>query len=154
MNFQIVHAGLAFVEDTIMLADRYANVYINLDFTTCLARIAPERFAHLIGSALRQGSAHKLIFASGCIFTHPRPLLEDIVAFEIPERLMEGYGYPRWTREDKMMMLGGNIARLHNLDLQKIRGEIAGDVFARMKDAHGGLLPPWSHTRSSVGARA
>lgn len=145
LNFQIVHGGLAFIEDTLILASRYDNVFINLDMTICLAVQAPERFAHFLGAALRDVGSHKLIFASGCVFTHPRPVVEALWNFEIPESLCRGWGYPQITRDDKVKILGGNAMSLHGLDAEAIRGGIADDEYERAKAAHGGYLPPWSH---------
>jgi uncharacterized protein len=81
---------------------------------------------------------------------HPQPGLERFGDFEMPRDLVEGKGYPELTPTIKEKILGGNIARLHGLDLAGIRDGIAGDRFdERSRD---GLAPPWSGIRERLGA--
>jgi hypothetical protein len=44
---------------------------------------------------------------------------------EIPEDLQCNYGYPQITREDKAMILGKNMARLMNTDIEAKKRELA-----------------------------
>ena len=72
-----------------------------------------------MGRLLRDVGAHKLLWGSeapvlGC----PQPILKLFWDLEIPEDLQQNYGYPPITREDKAMILGKNMARLTQMDIE------------------------------------
>lgn len=153
MNFEIVHAGMAFVEDTVRLAVR-KNVYLNLESTSGLLSIAPRRFAEVIGQFLVPISEHaiatdRVLWASGAVIRHPQPLLELFWNFKMPEDLMEGYGYPEITREMKRKMLGENWARMHGFDLQKLAAAVKDDKFGTRSD-RSQLADPWAEVRAAA----
>ncbi len=140
LNFEIVHGGWAFVEETVMLAQNFANVYVNLEGPSAFANLAPERFAHFIGAMLRSGAEDQIIWATGAMAAHPRPMIEALAQLEISEQLQEGYGYPPLTKEIKAKILGENFARMHGFDLAE-RATV-DDRFAGSE-----LAPPWSALR-------
>jgi predicted TIM-barrel fold metal-dependent hydrolase len=153
MNFEIVHAGMAFVEDTVRLAVR-KNVYLNLESTSGLLSIAPRRFAEVLGQFLVPISEHaiatdRVIWASGAVIRHPQPLLELFWNFKMPEDLMEGYGYPEITREMKRKMLGENWARMHGFDLKQMVASVKGDRFGERQSKEG-LAEPWNKVREAA----
>ena len=51
-------------------------------------------------------------------------ILEAFARFEMPDDLIEGWGFPEVTEQTKRKILGGNIARLHGFD--------AGEDFSRV----------------------
>ena len=55
----------------------------------------------------------------------PQPILKLFWDLEIPEDLQLNYGYPQITREDKAMILGKNMARLMNTDIEAKKRELA-----------------------------
>ncbi len=147
MNFEIVHAGFAFVEETVRIAC-FPNVYLNLEGTSAFLGVAPKRFADvmgrfLLGSVNEPGAEDRILWATGTILVHPQPLLDLFWKFKMPEDLMEGYGYPEMTREIKRKILGENWARMHGLDLKKLASEIPNDE-ARRTQLAGKLAEPWS----------
>ena len=152
INFQIVHAGLAFVEDTAMLLARFPNVYGTMEISWSYIVNQPRMFAESLALLLHWASADKLIFADGCSAQHPRPGLERFADFQLPDDLIEGYGVGPITDEDRRKILGENFARIHGIDLEERRKEIVDDEFERLKQD--GLRPAWSVVRGKAGKEA
>jgi predicted TIM-barrel fold metal-dependent hydrolase len=145
INFQVVHAGWAYLEEMTILMERYPNITANLEMTFSLIVNQPRLFAEIIGRMLLIDLADQIVFADGCNIVHPRPGLERFATLQMPEDLVEGKGYPPLTAEIKGKILGGNIARLHGLDVEELRASTADDAFERAKAE--GLRPPWSGIR-------
>jgi|HubBroStandDraft_6_1064221.scaffolds.fasta_scaffold44825_4 predicted TIM-barrel fold metal-dependent hydrolase len=141
LTFEIVHGGLAFLEETAWQIQRFPNVAVNLENSSAflLAR-QPRKFAHLIGQLLFWGGADRIFWSSGATGRHPQPFLELFWDFEIPEQLQQDYGYPPLTREVKEAILGLNHARLLGWDVEAIRGKLEHDEFGLHKE----LAEPWS----------
>jgi hypothetical protein len=75
LHFQIVHAGIAFTEETAMLLHRFRNVYANREGTSGYLLRKPRVFYEAIGMMAEWGSYEQIIWASGCNLSNPRPLL-------------------------------------------------------------------------------
>ncbi len=60
----------------------------------------------------------------------------------MPQDLTDGYGYPQLTPEIKQKILGGNLARLHGIDVEATKQRISNDEFAKRRA--NGLAEPWS----------
>jgi hypothetical protein len=149
MAFEIVHAGFAFLEETCFLLGRFPNVYANLEVTASLIINNPRRFAEVLGNLMYWGGEDKIIFASGCSFVHPQPVIEAFMAFEMPQDLIDGYGYPQITREAKLKILGRNFLAMHGLDSGEIKARIAGDKWMQRREQEG-LAAPWSALRQAA----
>jgi uncharacterized protein len=147
INFQIVHGGYAFIEETALILHKFPNVYVNLEATVSYAMNRPRVFAKALGEFLFWGTPEQIIFASGTPLSHTQPCIESMLNFTMPKDLMEGYHYPEVTSEDIALMVGGNLARLHGIDIDARRRSIADDVFTVAKEKAGGLLEPWSGFR-------
>ena len=141
MAFEIVHSGMAFVEETAMAIGRFPNVYANLETTTALLWQAPGRFAEALGLLLQWGGPEKLLWATGCTVTHPQHLLEAFWAFELPDVVCARYGVPPLSEAVKRLVLGGNYARMIGLDVPALLARQQGDGFG---DAGRALVAPWS----------
>lgn len=144
LTFEVVHGGMAFVEETAVQLESFPNIVVNLEATTNMLRYAPRRFAEALGAFLDRGGARRLIWATGCDAVHPRPVLEAFWDFEMPADLVEGQGYPQLTRETKADILGGNFLRLHGMDADGLARKIRGDEFdtSKLAPAWGGELEP------------
>jgi hypothetical protein len=98
LQFEIVHGGWAFLEDTMVLAAR-PNVYINLEATSSFAANAPRRFAEAIGKLLRRGGGEpnaedRILWGTGVSAMHPQPLLEEFWKFQMPVGTSRANGEP------------------------------------------------------------
>jgi len=145
INFFMIHAGSAFLEETATLMHRYPNLHANLESTMGNVVERPRVFAEVIGEMLYHGSAEQIVFGSGCNLVHPQPLIEAFARFQMPEDLMDDRGYPEVTDEIKAKILGLNVARTHGLDVDKILEGTKGDQFDRIRS--NGLDRPWTALR-------
>ncbi|MEQ9815447.1 MAG: amidohydrolase family protein [Azospirillaceae bacterium] len=151
INFQVVHAGLAFVEETSLMLGRFPNVYGTLE-TTWSYLINHERlFAEAMAMLLHWGSVDKLIFADSCSTQHSRPALEKFASFQFPDDILEGWGIAPLSDEDKLKILGGNMLKLHDIDPARRLKELEGDRWDVIKKTEG-LRPPWSIVRGKHSA--
>ncbi len=147
LNFQIVHAGIAFTEETAMLLHRFKNVFANLEGTSGYILRKPRVFYEAIGMMAEWGSYEQIIWASGCNLSHPRPLLERFVEGDMPADLVDGRGCPPLDARAKALVLGGNLLRLHGRAGTFEPG--FEDAFTRMRRAG---AKPWSRIRGKDAA--
>jgi predicted TIM-barrel fold metal-dependent hydrolase len=152
LNFEIVHSGLAFVEESALAAARFPNVYLNLETTFMLATHAPGWFEDLIAYFSVWSGFDKLLFASGALQAHPQPMLEAFRDFTFSEATLNKYGLEQITDADKRKVLGLNHARLLGVEADEALARIADDEFARYRREHGRDAPysNWSAAEASV----
>jgi len=65
---------------------------------------------------------------------------------------VKGLGVPQLTHEVKSLILGGNYARIIDLDVEEAKRRIADDEFAREVRASG-LQPPYSNWKAELARR-
>ena len=141
LTFEIVHGGFAFLEETDWQLRCYPNVVVNLEGTSSyLMQGSPRRFAEIIGTFLRAGGEDRILWATGCSSHHPRPYVDMFWNFQMPQDMVEGYGFPQLTEEIKRKILGLNHARLLGWDVAAKRAAIAADEFGRLVE----MREPWS----------
>lgn len=148
LNFEIVHGGMAFVEETTWQLARFPNVSVNLEGTTALMITAPAQFVQILGSFLLAGAEDRILWATGCMAYHPQVFLEAFWKLQTPPELVHGFGLPELTEDIKRKILGENAARILGLDIEQLKSEAQGDQFADRTE----LAPRWS--RSTAGAAA
>ena len=127
--FEIVHSGMAFIEETALAVARFPNVYANLETTTALLWQAPGRFADALALLMQWGGTEKILWGTGCSVTHPQHLLELFWAFQFTADTLERHGIPQLDEAAKRAILGGNYARMAGLDAGAIRAAQRGDAF-------------------------
>jgi uncharacterized protein len=140
LTFEIVHGGMAFLEETAMLVLAFPNVAINLEAIAALLPNTPHKFARIVGSFLASGGSKRIIWSGGLPIAHTRPMLEAFWRMEMPRDLVEEEGFPELDMETKKDILGRNSARILGLDINKMKAAIADDEFSRMTE----LAEPWS----------
>jgi predicted TIM-barrel fold metal-dependent hydrolase len=141
LNFEIVHSGLAFVEETAQAISRFPNVYANLELTSALLYRAPRAFEELMATFMYWAGPHKIIWSDGTLFCHSQALLEGFMNFTFPERLIDGYRMEQITRSDKEKILGGNYARVAGIDIEQAKIAIANDEFTERRRVEGRAAP-------------
>lgn len=146
MAFEIVHGGMAFVEETAFAVARYPNVYCNLETTTGLLFRAPGRFADALAQLLFWGGPEKILWSTGCTVAHPQILLEKFWSMQFSEETMDRVGVPQIDDATKRLILGGNYARMAKIDLDAHLAIIRDDEFSRSVRENG-LAAPWSSWR-------
>ena len=131
INFEIVHGGWAFMEETIALLQWHKNITVSTEGTTGLLFKAPRKFAEILGTLMAAGATDRILWAIGGLMLHSRDFEEAFWKFEMPQDLMDNYGYPALTEEVKRGILGLNAARLLGLDLAAMERQTNGDEFSK-----------------------
>jgi uncharacterized protein len=146
LNFEIVHGGMAFLEETAWQIARFPNVYVNLETTTSLIGKRPGSFAKAMATLLDvagEAAIPKLCWGTGCMAFHPQPLLERFVReFQFDDETVNRFGIPQITLEHKRMILAENYANMCGLDLPALLAGIENDEFEQMQAD--GLPAPFS----------
>jgi hypothetical protein len=152
LQFEVVHSGWAFLEESALQLMLHPNIWANLESVANFVVRQPRRFAHVIGTLLRYGGPERIIFGTGCSVAHPQPIVEAFSGFEMPEDLIEGYGYPEVTGAMKRKIFGENMARLHGFDPAERAAALAGDEWAPRRAARrAGEPSPWRAHRKRHG---
>lgn len=126
IDFELVHAGYSFLEESVFAISRHENVYANLESTMGLLHAQPRQFARLLGEMLKWAGAEKLLLATGSV-VHPQAVVESFWEFDIPEQMKQDYGYPDLTQEMKERIMGLNALELHGIDPADVpKNEIEG----------------------------
>jgi len=155
LTFEIVHDGWAFLEQAALQLKLHSNIYANLECVDNLIVRAPRRFAQILGTLLDMNAEDRLLFATGCAVNHPTPIIDAFMDFEMPIDLVEGFGYRQLTPELKAKILGGNMARLHGVDIESVKQKIKNDRWSQARAqyvAQGGGLP-WAAHRARLAGR-
>jgi predicted TIM-barrel fold metal-dependent hydrolase len=146
VNFEILHAGFAFVEETVLVLQSFPeNTYVNFEGSNSLLLAQPKRFAHFLGQFYNSGAEDRMIISSGMTMVHSRPVFDAIINFEMPEDLVRDYGYPVVTKEMKQKLLGGNLMKLHGRDIPTFMKSVEGDYWDQRQKAEGTDHELWSH---------
>jgi predicted TIM-barrel fold metal-dependent hydrolase len=126
INFVIFHVGLPFIDETCWQLIRHPNLYASIAATINLIARAPRQFAETLGKLLFWCGEDKIIYGSEAPIWQPQWALEAFWDFELPQDLVEGYGYPQLTEQAKRKILGENLLRLHGLDVEETRARLRG----------------------------
>lgn len=127
LSFCMHHIGDLYFHETVDIVHRFENIYLVLTPTIHMILAKPRWAQEKLGHLLQQVGAEKLIYGSeGPMMGDPTRYIEAFLNLEIPEDLRDGYGYPSFTASDYELIMGGNMARLLDIDITKKRLEIAG----------------------------
>jgi predicted TIM-barrel fold metal-dependent hydrolase len=152
IQFEVVHAGWAFLEDSALQMMLHPNVWANLENVANFAVRQPRKFAHVIGTLMQYAGDDRIMFGTGCCAAHPQPILDAFTSFQMPQDLVDGYGFPELTDDSKRKILGGNFARLHGFDPAERAARIAGDEWTAKRAARlAGEPSPWRAHRERHG---
>lgn len=132
LNIQIVHAGFMFVDETKFLIANHDNVYATLEASTLFCILHPPTLTRMLDEFLIYGDPEKLIYASAAVNPHPRVVLESFARFELPA------ASPIPLNDTvRAQFLGGNLARLHGIDIHERRRRLDTDRFSHEVAANG-----------------
>lgn len=148
INFEIVHGGWAFMEETIALLMWHPNITVSTEGTTALLAKAPRKFLEIIGNLMLNGATDRILWAMGGLVGHSRWYEEAFWKIQMPQELVDGYGFPPLTDEVKRKILGLNAARLLGLDLDAFHRQTDGDGYGKPRQ----LADPYSSLKPGVAA--
>ena len=117
VQFEIVHGGMAFVEETAHALARFPNVYASLEITASLLLKAPGLFEDVLARFFFWGGPDKVLWSTGANFSHPQPLIDAFRALRWSDETRHRYGLPQLTDADRDKVLGANYVRMLGLDL-------------------------------------
>jgi predicted TIM-barrel fold metal-dependent hydrolase len=124
INFVIFHVGLPFIDEVCWQLIRYPNLYASIAATINFVVRAPRQFAEVLGKLLFWCGEDKIIYGSEAPIWQPQWALEAFSNFQLPQDLVEGYGYPQLTEQAKRKILGENLLRLHGMDVSETRARL------------------------------
>lgn len=154
LNFEIVHAGMAFLEETAMAVGRFPNVYANLEITGQYAVHMPDWFDEIMSMLLFWGGPEKILHSTGNLLFHPQQQIDAIWNYQVSQANQDKYQLSPLTEEDRRLILGGNYARMVGFDIEEGRRGIENDELSQRLRANGELRPPYSHWRERAGVPA
>jgi predicted TIM-barrel fold metal-dependent hydrolase len=126
LNFVIFHVGLPFIDEVCWQLIRHPNLYASIAATINFIVRAPRQFAETLGKLLFWCGEDKIIYGSEAPIWQPQWALEAFWNFQLPQDLVEGYGYPQLTEQAKRKILGENLLRLHGMDVEATRTRLRG----------------------------
>jgi uncharacterized protein len=119
------------------------NVYTELAGVWNNIMTDPNQAAHVLGKLLLAVGEDNLLWGTDAIWTaKPQPYVDAFWNFEITPQFQMQYGYPALTKELKRKVLGGNAARLFNIDSQARRCVIDNGPMTSVKRVLEGELGP------------
>jgi hypothetical protein len=146
LNFEIVHGGMAFLDETGMQLSLFPNVYVNLEVTGALIVKRERWFAEALAGLLKWAGPAKIMWGSGTVFSHPYPAVNKFWhEFQLPEDLVKVAGM-QLTPEIKRMILCDNYARYAGIDIEAAKARIAHDKFSKKRAT--GRAPAYSYQGS------
>jgi predicted TIM-barrel fold metal-dependent hydrolase len=104
---------------------RFPNLYGSIAATVNFISRQPRVFAEVLGKMMWWGGEDKIIYGGESPIWHPQWALQEFMDFQLPDDIVEERGYPQLTLESKQKILGGNMARLHGIDLEAKKAELA-----------------------------
>ncbi|MFI5613380.1 amidohydrolase family protein [Amycolatopsis sp. NPDC051903] len=153
LNFEVVHGGMAFLEETAWQLARFRNVWVNLETTATMLTNRPGAFERALATLLAHGgdrALSQIFWGTGCMVSHPRPHLEHFVRdLAFSAEWTERFGLAEMTEENKRKILAENYARLHGIDLAARLAAVKGDEFALRRPD--GTEPPAPYSTTAVG---
>jgi predicted TIM-barrel fold metal-dependent hydrolase len=105
-----------------VIACKNSNVYIGISWIVLWSVSAPRRFAELIGEAIRFAGPDRLVWGTDLLYdaeVRMKLSVEGFKNFQIPQDMIEGYGYEALTDETKRKIFGENLARLLNIETKR-----------------------------------
>ena len=138
LNFIAYHSAWPYHEELAALKTfkpHRKNLYCEIGSTfAATVTSRPMECAHVIGTLLRDmGPDYVLWGTDSLLWGNPQWQIEAFRKFQIPDQLVEGYGYPKITDEIRRKVFGENAARLWNIDKKAAmlaKAEIMATAFA------------------------
>src|SRR5699024_566536 len=130
LNFIVEHIGLPRLEDFCWIATQEKNVYAGMSVVMPFIHARPRYFAEIMGELLFWLDEDRIIFSSDYALWEPFWIVEKFIEFELPEDIKEETGADI-NLSIKKKILGENIARLYDIDIDKQKEKLKNDEIAK-----------------------
>ena len=117
------------------MAARCPNIYGSLAVALAFIHNQPRFFANVMANLLFWIGPDRIIYGTDFPIWHPHWQLDDFMAMAFPEDLRDEYKVDL-TPESKHKIVGGNIARLYGIDIERTLTQIEDDEFAQRRKAY------------------
>ena len=152
LQFEIVHGGMAFLEETAWQIARFPNVWVNLEVTSAYLARKPKMFQHALASLMSvagDAALNRIMWGTGAMAFHPQPLIQRFVRdFQFDEETMDTGALSQLSAAAKRRILAENYAEMIELDLPSALATISGDEFS-LRRGDGAPVPAFSTTHAS-----
>ena len=146
MTFEMVHGGIAFLDQTIELMKRHANLFLTLETTFSYILTRPRVFDKILGKLITEVGSDRLLFASGNNLAHPLPLIEAFIDYQFAPNHCEEFGIRELTHADRRNIMGENALRLYGVDRDTLASRTKDDYFSKIRAQS--VPRPWSGLRA------
>jgi len=114
------HMGFPYHEQLFILACRYPNLYMSVSFISGWWANSPYRGYHMLGEAMQFcGGSKQIVLGFDWPFVNIKAVLDYFKNLEMPDELVEKYGYKKIDENDKRNILGENLANLLGVEIRK-----------------------------------
>lgn len=126
MTFIMHHPMPLYFDETLIIASLYPNIHLLISPLLQQSLNRPRLVQKMMGDLLMWVGSDKLIYGTEGSLNGPTTrYTEAMMNFEIAQDLLDGYGYPQITENDKKKILGLNIAKLFDIDVEAKKKELA-----------------------------
>jgi predicted TIM-barrel fold metal-dependent hydrolase len=150
LNFIVDHVGLPRLDDFCWLAARSPNVYGSLAVANAFVHNRPRHFATTMANLLFWLGPERIIHGTDFPIWYPQWIIDDFMTFELPEDIREEYGVDL-TPEVKKAIIGENIARLYDIDIEAKLAAIKGDEWDVRREEYRGSTQAAEAPATEVG---
>jgi hypothetical protein len=124
LNFIAYHSAWPYHQELAALKGfkpQRKNLYCEMGSTfAATVSSRPMECAHVLGTLLRDiGPDYVMWGTDSLLWGNPQWQIDAFRKFQIPDQLVEGYGYPKLTPEIKRKVFGENAARIWGINKQK-----------------------------------
>ena len=129
LNFIIEHCGLPRLDDFCWIAVQETNVYGGLAVAIPFIHAKRHYFDEVIAELLFWLGEDKLLFASDYAIWTPKWIVDQFMAYELPEHIKKERGVDL-TMEAKEKIMGLNAAKLYDIDVEKQKKKLENETTA------------------------
>jgi len=126
LNFIVEHVGLPRLDDFCWIATQDKNIYGGLSVASAFIHKRRRYFAEIIANLLYWLGEDRLLFASDYALWSPKWIVDEFMAFELPDDIKQEYGVDL-TPQAKRKIMGQNAARLYQIDIPAHREKLRED---------------------------
>ena len=132
LTFHIIHGGWMLLDETAELMRQRPNVTAVLEGPMLWPQYDMPAYNEMWAAWMPKVNVDQIIYASTSPNQHPYWIINDFVDYAPPADA----GF-KISHADKAKILGGNLARLHNIDIAARSQALSRDKYARYKAING-----------------